>query len=117
MRRIAIAVGVLCGVCALAQYPGMRALTGEFDVTGRTPVDPPPSERRDTHFRVHLTGEAAKVLFEQMEVDAGPLKCDARPGHREKRIGSMLCSTDGENYECFFAIDVEKQLIDGGWAC
>ena len=62
-------------------------------------------------------GEAPKVLSEQMEVAAGPPKCDARPGHREKRIGSMLCSTDGASYECFFAIDVQKQLIDGAIAC
>ena len=117
MKRIALAVGVLAALGALAQYPGMRVLTGEFDITGRTAVDPPSSEQRDTHFRVHLTGEAAQSLFEHMEVEPKPQKCGDRPGNREKRIGSMLCSTDGESFECFFAIDIQKQIVEGGWAC
>ena len=117
MKRIALAVGVLSAVGALAQYSSMKDLTGEFDITGYTAVDPPPTERRDTHLRLHLTGEAAQALFEHMEVEAKPLTCSDRPGHREKRIGSMLCLTDGERFECFFAIDIQKQIVEGGWAC
>ena len=117
MKRVVLAVGLLSGLCAIAQYPGMRPLTGEFDVTGRTPIDPPPGERRDTHFRVHLTGDAARVLFEQMETEADPRTCGESAGGSEKRIGSMLCLTEGEGFECFFAIDIQRQIVEGGWAC
>lgn len=99
------------------EYPRMKPLTGQFDITGRTPIDPPLGEPRDTHFRVRLTGESAKVLFENMKVETTPAKCGGIPNQVERRIGSILCLiTDGE-YECFFAINIGEQKVEGGWAC
>ena len=109
--------GCLVAMYALAEYPGMKSLTGQFDVVGRHPIDPPPDEPPDTHFRVYLTGDAAKTLFEQMKVQAAPVLCGYYPDAREKRIGSMLCSTENREYECFFAINIQTQIIEGGWAC
>lgn len=42
---------------------GMTPLTGEVFVSGKTLVDPMPEEPRDTHFRLHLTGESARTLL------------------------------------------------------
>jgi hypothetical protein len=116
-QQLAIAIPGLAAAYVLAQHPGMLPLTGEFDTTGRTAVDPPKDEPRNTHFRIHLTGQAARTLFDQMPVEATPESCDRRPGWQEKRIGGMLCSTDGRAYDCFLAINVEQQTVEGGWAC
>jgi hypothetical protein len=116
-RRFLFVVPALAAVYVLAQYPGMLPLTGEFDTTGRTAIDPPADEPRNTHFRIHLTGEAAKTLFDQMLVEPTAERCGRRPGWKEKRIGHMLCSTDERVYDCFFAINVEQQTVEGGWAC
>ena len=114
-----ILVGLTSALLTFAQdqFPEMSPLTGQFDLTGRTAIDPPPSEPRDTHFRVHLTGESAKALFESMKVETKPQVCGDHPEREEKRLGATLCSTDYRVYECFFAINIEEQTIEGGWAC
>lgn len=113
----ALLVTLASTISTNAQYPGMLPLTGQFDVTGRTAVDPPPSEPRDTHFRVYLTGEAARTLFNNMKVESLPQLCGGDPERIEKRVDDMLCSTDYQIYECFFAIHIKEQTIEGGWAC
>jgi hypothetical protein len=78
-----------------------------------------PEEPRDTHLFLHLTGESARALFENMKVDATRLACGAAdfPEMREKRISDMQCSTDGNRYECLMAINIKEQRIDAGWPC
>ena len=99
-------------------YPGMKPLTGQFDLTGQTPVDPPPEEPRNTHLRIYLTGEAARTLYTNMKVTPQKAMCGEKNQRLEKTIGEMLCSaSDGTKYECWFAIDIAKQKISGGWAC
>ena len=95
----------------------MSPLTGEFDITGRTAVDVPPEEPRETHFRVYLTGDAAKGLYEHMRVEPMADGCGGR-GTVEKAIGNMVCALHErkEQYECWFAIDINNQRIEGGWA-
>jgi hypothetical protein len=121
MRRrfasgILAALGVILAAGAFAQNPGMRTVTGQFALTGRSTVDPLPGEPGDTHFRMYLTGDAARALFDAMKVDARQEACDARPGWREKRIGGTQCATDGRSSECHFVINVQAQTIEG-WAC
>jgi len=102
-------------VLAYAVYPGMKPLTGDFDITGKTAVDALPSEPRDTHFRVHLSGDAAKALYDHMKVD--PVSDWCAGTTTVKLIDSMACSFDSNEYECWFAIDIANQAIDGGWTC
>jgi hypothetical protein len=115
--QVALVCSALGATYAFAQYQSMAPLTGEFDITGRTPVDPSPQERRDTHLRLHLTGRVARTLYDHMQVEAGPNRCGPRTDRREKRIGDTLCSTDGRTYECFLAINIQEQTVQGGWAC
>jgi hypothetical protein len=102
---------------ASGDYPGMRPLTGQFDLIGATPIDPPADEASNTHLRLRLTGDAAKAMFENMQVDAKPETCGDRIDWIEKRIESMLCTTDYNEYECFFAINIAEQKVESGWAC
>jgi hypothetical protein len=113
----ATAFAILAAMYALAQYPGMSPLTGEFDITGRTAVDPLPEEPRDTHLRLHLTGEVARTLYNHMRVEATPYSCLSRSDRLEKRIRDTLCWTDLRTYECFLAINIRDQTVEGGWAC
>lgn len=98
-------------------YAGMKPLTGQFSITGKTPVDPAPNEARDTHLLMYLTGEAAQDLYEHMPVKPSPDLC-SDSGALVKMIGDMSCerSTD-EDYTCHFAINIADQKIEGGWAC
>jgi hypothetical protein len=114
-QQLVVIVVALVGAYGLAQYPGMQPLTGEFDITGRTAVDPSPGEPRNTHFRMHLTGEAARTLYDQMQVAPRPSPCGDHPERQVKRIGDTLCSTDGRIFECFLAINVQEQRVEGGW--
>ena len=97
-----------------ARYPGMSDLTGQFNI-GRRWYDAP-GQALDTHFRVYLTDEAARTLFDHMKVAEQPNLCYG-PGWREKRIGEMRCTTNDEIHECFFAINIAYQTINGGWTC
>ena len=108
----------LSAAFAYEQYPGMRELTGQYDITGKTAVDPKPTEPRNTHLRIFLVGSAAKTLYENMDVEPKTHLCGATDGP-VKIIDSMMCesSADDDGYKCWFAIDIANQKIDGGWAC
>lgn len=103
---------------ALGQYSDMQELTGQFDVSGKYVIDPLPGDPSDTHFRFYLTGESAKTLFEHMDVEPSTIVC-GEPEGPVKKIGSMNCvgSPQADGYQCFFAIDIANQKIEGGWAC
>jgi len=90
------------------------ALSGNFEIGGQTAVDLSPDAPLDTRLRIHLTGNAAKALYDSMPVDADPSACT---DGLSKSIGDMECAiVDGE-YECWFAIDIKAQTIQGGWVC
>ena len=101
-----------------AEYSGMSTLTGQYDITGKTSIDPPGSEPRDTHFRVYITGEAAKDLYNNMKAKPIEDLC-LDDGSISKFSGHMQCTKikNKGNYECRFAIDIQNQKIDYGWAC
>ena len=103
---------------AYSQYSDMRELTGQFGISGKFVVDPDPKDPSDTHFRIFLTGESARTLYEHMDVEPTTIVC-GEPEVPVKRIGSMSCisSPQADGYQCFFAIDIAKQVIAGGWAC
>ena len=122
MSRIAAAVFAVVvlstALAADAPYPGMQPLSGQFEIAGATAVDPPPGEPRNTHLRVHLTGDSARALYEHMKVGPEEHPC-GDPEGLSKSIGGMTClrrHADG-GHECWFAIDIAEQRIEGGWAC
>jgi len=96
----------------------MRPLAGQWDLAGATAVDPPPGERRDTHLRIFLTGEAARAVFDRLPGAPLPDPC-GEAGGLVKAAGGMQCTRlpGPAGYECRFSIDLEHQQIGGGWAC
>ena len=68
------------------KYKSMEALTGKFTLGGKTLVDVLPEETRNTHMRIYLTGNAAKSLYEAMDVEPKPERCEGMPGIHAKYI-------------------------------
>ncbi len=101
-----------------AQYAYISNQTGQYDISGKTTLDPPDSESRDTHFRIYLTGEAAQELYNSMKVAPVEDMC-LDDGSLSKFMGNMQCTKLSKEvgYECRFSIDISKQVIDYGWAC
>lgn len=99
-------------------YPDMHKLPGQYTLGGETPVDPPADEPQDTHFRIYLTGDAAKTLFNAMKAQAVRDVC-VDDGTMSKLIDAMQCSVlpDNKTYQCWFAIDIKNPRTAQGWAC
>ena len=104
MRKSLIALIALSGVAvgvAVAQAGGHTKLTGFLSITGEYAIDPPPDQKID-RVGIHLTGEAAKRVYDAMPAKAEN-GCD--DGMRTKRAGSLSCFSDkGERYGCMVAV-------------
>jgi hypothetical protein len=120
LRRIlvAIAAALLCCAAASDDATPERPLQGDYYFGGATLVDAPPDEPQDTHLRMHLTGTAAKDLWQAMRVDAIHDEC-RDDGSRVKQIGGTQCEldADGRTYECWFALDIARQQVVDAITC
>ena len=122
--RLALAASALLALIAGSQ-PALPAgdmqhpirLTGELFVAGATLVDPPPNEPAGTHAYLHITGAAARRVFDSLKAVE---KADACvPGRRIKAAGPVLCSARGkaEDAYCDFALDLTRGTTASGTAC
>lgn len=92
-------------------------LTGELFVAGATLVDPPPDEPSGTHAYLHITGAAARRVFDSLKATE---KADACvPGRRIKAAGAVMCSARGkaDDAYCDFALDLTRGTTASGTAC
>jgi hypothetical protein len=95
-----------------------NALSGEYTIAGKTVIDPPADEARNTHIYFALAGDAARDLYNTMKASAKTDDC-GEAGGLIKTIGAMQCtrSAGGKSFHCDFAIDIAKQQISGASAC
>jgi hypothetical protein len=124
MRSILIFLGISVIVLVLLS-PAFAAgdmqnpdrLRGEMFIAGRTLVDPPPEERRNTHAYLTVTGEAARRLFNTMTAPATADLC--QPGRRMKSAGHLRCSvgTKPAEAQCDFSIDLSNGMLGAGLVC
>jgi hypothetical protein len=93
------------------------ALTGDVFLAGKTPVDPPPNEPKNSHAYMTVTGPAALRLYRAMR--GKEEKDDCLTGHRIKRAGLLSCSLgkNGKDATCDFSLDLVKGALDSGRAC
>jgi hypothetical protein len=113
--KLAIGVSAL----ALAQPSFGQAVTplrGEVFIAGKTLVDAPPDEPKNSHAYVTVSGAAALRLYQAMRAKEEPNLCTAG---RLKRAGAMTCtlSTDGKRAACDFSLDLMKGALDTGRPC
>jgi hypothetical protein len=95
-----------------------RPLTGTYAISGKTAIDPPPDEPKDTHLQVFLTGAAARDLYQALKVKAVPDEC-VGPNASSKFSGAIACTMQagGKEYECSFAVDLKAQKLEAIYAC
>lgn len=93
-----------------------KPLAGTYAVTAENYLAPAPEEPENSHFRIQLTGGAAKDLYRA--IPGNPL-VDECTGSQAKSSGELRCLyfKDGEKYECAFSIDLIERKIEYGVAC
>jgi len=99
------------------QRPIRTPLSGEIFIAGRSVIDPPRDEPRNTHAYLHMTGPAARRLFDAIK---GKVAADAcEEGRRSKAAGNVVCSvgTKLNDAYCDFSIDTRVGTIAGGGPC
>jgi hypothetical protein len=92
-------------------------LRGEMFIAGKTLVDPPTDEKRDTHAYMTVSGEAARRLFNTIKA---PVKADlCQPGRRFKSVGHLRCSVGAKSADaqCDFSIDLASGTLGAGLVC
>lgn len=110
----------LCGCLSMIAPAGFAAdwkpLQGTFALTPEHYLDPPETERKDSHLRVELSGVSARELFAAMKA---PEIRDPCTGALARQVGEMQCLffKEKNHYECSFAIDVMRQTIEHGVTC
>ena len=100
----------------LALAADWKDVTGIYAITPEDYLDPPPNQKEDTHFRLQLTGDSAKDLYNSMSVEPVEDECT---GGMAKNIQQMKCSyfASDDAYECHFSINIAEQKIEYGIAC
>lgn len=105
------------GICTECPAQDVSQLRGEVFIAGRTPVDPPPDEPKNSHAYMTVSGPAALRLYRAMRGAEEANLCQA--GKRMKRAGALVCtvSRDGRNATCDFSVDLINGVLDSGRPC
>jgi hypothetical protein len=115
----AAGAGLLAAIGAIATSSAQEVspLRGEVFLAGKTPVDPPPEEPKNSHAYLTLSGPAALRMYRAMPAKEEPNLCEQ--GKRMKRAGMLTCSVtrDGRSATCDFSVDLIKGALDGGRPC
>jgi hypothetical protein len=92
-------------------------LRGEVFIGGKTLVDAPPEEPKNSHAYMTVSGPAALRMYRAMIAKEEPNLCE--PGKRMKRAGGLMCSVsrDGRNATCDFSVDLINGTLEGGRPC
>lgn len=99
-----IFLAALTGQAAMAQ--DVLVLRGELYIAGKTPVDPPPNEPKNSHAYMLVTGPAALRMYRNMRAKEEDNPCEE--GKKMKRAGPLLCSITANRREatCDFSVDL-----------
>ena len=115
----AAGAGLLAAIATIATSSAQEVsqLRGEVFISGKTPIDPPPDEPKNSHAYLTLSGPAALRLYRGMTAKEEPNLCEE--GKRMKRAGALTCSItrDGRQATCDFSVDLIKGTLDGGRPC
>ena len=114
-------IGLALALTAASPQAGLALdvtkLQGELFIAGATTVDPPPTEPKNTHAYVTITGPSALRLYQNMRAKAEDDLC--QDGHKLKRAGKLSCSVgkNGKEASCDLALDLVSGQAATGRAC
>lgn len=103
----------MASACAIAQE--FKALDGQYAISSKTFLDPPPKEKKDrVLFSMH--GNSAKEIFDSMDAPAKKDKCSANLV--TKSAGSLECSKSATGvYQCTFGVLLNSGATTKGRIC
>lgn len=103
---------------SIAESISEAPLSGIYFLGGKTLVDVPPEEARDTHLYMELTGAAARALYARMQTRPLEDPC-GDPGDTLKTMGHIQCAraARGRDYRCWMGIDLDGQRVVNGRVC
>ena len=117
---LAALVAVLAPVCGVTPAPAQEAvrLSGELFVAGRTAIDPPVREPKNSHAYFTVEGDAARRMFTSMRSKEEKDLCRGE-GWKLKRAGNLYCSVaaNGKDAACDFSVDMTKGALAPGKPC
>lgn len=116
-RSIAFAgaIWVATGTATAQEKAGQLQGTAFF--AGKTPVDPPPEEKKNTHVYMTVTGATALRMYRAMP---GPEEANnCTENGKIKRAGSLECAlaANGRTASCDFSVDMVRGALDDGRPC
>lgn len=116
----AVVVGMLAlaGDASRAQEVTTTKLEGDMFIAGKTPLDPPTNEPKNTHAYVSIEGPAALRIYQTMKGREAKDLCRGE-GWKRKAARNFVCSLsgDGKQAACDFSVDLRRGTIDGGKPC
>ena len=115
--RLAGIVAVVSALCGPAVAQDTSVLRGEIFMAGKTPIDPPTNEPKNTHAYITITGPSALRMYWGMRAREEDNACET--GKKMKRAGAMLCSiaANRKSASCDFSVDLIKGVLDDGRPC
>jgi len=95
-----------------------QKIVGTYMLSGKTIIDAPDNEPKNTHFRIYLSGASAKSMYQAMKVRAVKNEC-LTDGSLSKSIGGTECikSASGKVFNCSFAINIQTQRVEQASVC
>ena len=87
-------------------------------VAGRTAIDPPAREPKNSHAYFTVEGDAARRMFISMRSKQENDLCRGE-GWKLKRAGNLYCSVaaNGKDAACDFSVDITKGALAPGKPC
>jgi hypothetical protein len=115
--RLMIVLALLAPLPSGASAQEAVPVKGEVFLAGKTPIDPPPGEPKNSHAYVTLTGPGALRMYRAMTAKEEKNLCEE--GKTLKRAGPLACSLsrNGRSASCDFSIDLLKGALDEGQPC
>jgi hypothetical protein len=117
-RALALSLGgLLVAGASPAQEISISQLRGQAFIAGKTPIDPPPDQPKNSHAYMTVTGRAALRMYRAMTAKEEPNLCET--GKRMKRAGPLYCSLsrNGRSASCDFSVNLQNGTLDDGRPC
>lgn len=116
-KLLVMAIAVF-GFAKMASAQQLSPIKGRVYIAGKTPVDPPPNEPKNTHAYLTIQGPGAVRMYRAMTASAQDDLCRGH-GWTIKRAGPFACSLfrGGKKAECDFSIKLKDGTLAAGSPC
>jgi len=96
----------------------VSTIRGDLYIAGKTSIDPPPGERKNTHAYLTLEGPGARRMYDAIEIKEQEDACRG-DGWKIKRVGNLACavSRGRRKAQCDFALDLTRGGLAPGSPC